>query len=100
MRRDDDRVGAHQQRVAVGRRLMNRRGGDDAIRARPVVHHHRGVPDHAQLVRNDAGQQVGGAARRKSDHDANRAIGKIGRGARGPVRPAASTSEHKQRPKA
>ena len=38
VRRDHEGVGAHQQRVSVSRRLVNGRGGDNAVRARPIFH--------------------------------------------------------------
>jgi hypothetical protein len=100
MRCDDDRVGAHQQCVAVGRRLMNRCGSDNAICARPIFNDHRGVPDHAQLVRNDPRQQIGCAAGRKSDHNMNRAVRKIGCGARRPGENGSENHERKERAKA
>ena len=48
MRRYDNRVGDFQQHVAVGRGLMNRRGGDDAIRARTIST----TTDVFQITRN------------------------------------------------
>ena len=64
--------------------LRVKRELQDAIRARTIFYDHRCVPHHAQVVRNDTRQQVGCAARRKSDHNANWPIWKIGCGARRP----------------
>jgi hypothetical protein len=74
-----DRLGgvqAHQQGVAVGRRLRDRVGADDT-RAAGTVLDHRGMAGLAELRGDHARQDVGHAAGRKRHDDADRPRGKI-----------------------
>ena len=53
----------HQQRVAVGIGTLDQIGGDGAVAAALVVHHHR-LPDHRrQRLCGHAAGQIGGATR-------------------------------------
>ena len=58
--------------VSVRRRLENRVRADVARRARPILHRHRLAELVAQLVGDDAGEQVGAAAGREGDDDLER----------------------------
>jgi hypothetical protein len=62
----------HHQRRAVGRLLGGVVGGDHAGGAGPVLHDDLRLPHLAELLADHAGQDVGAAAGRKADHDANR----------------------------
>jgi len=59
------------------------RGGDNSVRAGSVLHHHSRIPDRSQLVGDDAREQIGRAARRKSDQDFDRPVRKVGLGLSG-----------------
>ena len=63
---------AHQQRVAVGRRLGHDIGAHVAPRPGAVLHHEGLAESLAQLGRNRARQNVGGAAGRKWHDDFDR----------------------------
>jgi hypothetical protein len=69
--------GAHEQRVAVARRLRGQRCADVAARARTVVDHDGLAERLAQLQADDAGQDVGGATGRER-HDHGDRLGRIG----------------------
>ena len=61
---DGHRAGAaRHQRVAIGRRLRHHFGADDAVGARPVVHHHRLAECLAQFLSNRTRQNIRGTAR-------------------------------------
>ena len=62
------------KRVAVGRRLRDALAADAAARAGNVLDRHRHAQDFGQLLREHAAGDVGGAARREADDDADRAI--------------------------
>jgi hypothetical protein len=68
----------HQQRVAVARLLGHEVGRDDAGRARLVVDDDGDVPQHLQLLPQDARQHVGAPAGRKADDQLHRPAGQIG----------------------
>ena len=70
-----DRVrahGAHFQRVAVGRGLGDQLRADVAAGAGPVVDDDRLAPCVGELLRDGAGEDVGGAARRERHDEADR----------------------------
>ncbi len=75
-------VGAERERVAVGARLGGQLGRDVAVRAGPVVDHHRLAEPRRQRLPDHAGDHVGGAAGREADHqpDGPRRIGLRRRG--------------------
>ena len=62
----------HEQRIAVGRRLRHRGGGDEAIAAGAVLDHK--IPSQAlvHLLAEDARAGVDRPARRKGDEDPDR----------------------------
>ena len=62
----------HQDRVAVGRGLGDEVGADVAARARPVVDHDLLREALGELLRDDASDDVGAAARREGDDEADR----------------------------
>ena len=67
------RVGvAHQQGVTVSRRLGDKVGGDGAGGAGAVLDQHRVAPDLGEALRNHPRDDVGAAAWREADQDANR----------------------------
>jgi hypothetical protein len=66
------RVGGHQDGVTVRRRLRHRVGGEDGVRARPVLDHHRLSPHRGELVGELPRHDVDAAARGIGDHDAHR----------------------------
>jgi len=81
-RRDDEAAEArNHQRVAVGRRARDRFLADDAAGAGPILDHERLAQGGTELVRHDAGEQVGGAGGRERYHDLHRP-GRPGRGLR------------------
>ena len=63
------------ERVAVGRRSRGQLSGDDAGRARAVLHHHRLLERLAQADAEGAREQVGRAALRRGGVDPDRAAG-------------------------
>jgi hypothetical protein len=67
-------------RVAVGRRLGDQLGGDVAVRARPVLDDHRLAERLRQLLRQHARRDVGRAAGRDRNDEADRARRKLGEG--------------------
>ncbi|MBI2297250.1 MAG: hypothetical protein HYU76_14725 [Betaproteobacteria bacterium] len=73
---------AHQQRVAVGRRLRHQVGADVAAASPPVVHHDGLPEDFAQRGPDDAGGDVHVAARRIRHDQADGAGGVLLRGGR------------------
>ena len=75
-RRLDHGRDPQQQRVAVWRRLGHHVAADDAAGARPVLHHHGLAPGLAQLLGNDAPDDVGAAACRVGNHHAQRRTGR------------------------
>ena len=64
-----------EQRVAVGRALGDVVGADDARARRPVLHHEALPQALAQVLRQDAADDVGAAAGREGDDHAHRARG-------------------------
>ena len=68
---------AHQQRVAVGRRLGDRLGGDVAARARLVLDDHALLERRRHRHRDRTRDRVGGAARRRADQKLDRPRGVI-----------------------
>ena len=73
-------AGNHHQGVTVGRGLMHHVGGDGAARAAAVIDHHRLPPCGRELRAQDARENVGRAAGRKADNNADRLGRVIGRG--------------------
>ncbi|MNV22649.1 hypothetical protein D3C71_1136310 [compost metagenome] len=69
---------AHDQRVAVGRRLGHQIGADVAARARPVFHDHGLAERTAHLFGQHAGHGVQRAAGRVRDDEADRLGREIG----------------------
>src|SRR6266568_898056 len=76
---------AHQHRVSVGRGLGDDVGADIAARAGPVVDHDLLREALGELLRDDASDDVGAAARREGDDEADR-LGGIGVRRRGRLR--------------
>ena len=73
MRIDHDlRIGAEEQRVAVGRRLGDELHRQVAVRARAVFHHDRLPERIAEPRREEARDVVIGAARRLGNQHADR----------------------------
>ena len=72
--RDRVRAGHESQRVAVGRRVGDGRGGDVAAGARLGLHDDRLSQPLRKAVGNNAGERVGSAAGRKSVQQADRAV--------------------------
>ncbi|CPP17394.1 Uncharacterised protein [Bordetella pertussis] len=72
---------AHVERVAVGRRVGARLGADIAAGAGPVLDHHGLAPHLAEIVGNQAREEIRAAARRER-HDHRHGLG----GIRGPAR--------------
>jgi hypothetical protein len=70
--------GAEGEGVAVGRRLRRHVRADGAAGAGLVLDHDRLAEALAQLLRHDARDDVGGAARREADHQLHRTVGVIG----------------------
>ncbi len=70
---------AHFERVAVGRRLGDEFRADVAARARPIVDDDALAPGFGEVLRDLAGENVGGAARRKRHDEADR-LRRIGGG--------------------
>ena len=70
---------AHQDRVAVGRRLRDEVGADVAARAGPVVDDNALAPVLARLLRDGAADDVERSAGRKGDDELHRPV-RIGRG--------------------
>ena len=60
----DPAVGVQQQRVAVGRRLHDFEGGDVAVRAGPILDHHRPAQRFLQVMRKQPRRDIGSAAGR------------------------------------
>jgi hypothetical protein len=63
-----------EERIAVGVRLGDRRGGDDAAGAAAVADDDRCTQRGAELGADDAGHEVGGAAGRHRDHQLDGSI--------------------------
>src|SRR5262249_9684451 len=63
---------------AVGLRTRDRLGPDMLAAAGAVLDHHRLTEAHRQLLADDAGQDVGGPARRQRHDDLDRPARKIG----------------------
>src|SRR5438552_2667145 len=61
--------------MAVGRALRHDAGGDGAARTAAVLDHERSSELLAELVGDQAPDDVGGAAGREADHDAHRLRG-------------------------
>ncbi len=72
-----------QQRVAVGRRLGDEVGADDAAGTRPVFDHERLLQRFLELRRHQPGHQVGDAAGGKRGDDFDRLAGPGLRAGRG-----------------
>ena len=68
---------AEEQRVAVGRAARDELGADLARRAAAVVDDDLLRPHFAELLRDDAAHEVGGARRRERDDDADGARGEV-----------------------
>ena len=66
----------HDQRVAVARLVRHVVSSDHACGARPVLDQHRGFPHLAELLADDAREDVSAAARGKPDDDADRSARK------------------------
>ena len=73
----EDRRRGEQDGVAVGGRLFERVDPDDAVGAGPILDDNRLRPGLAQLVRNQARDEVERAARRKRNDEFDRPIGII-----------------------
>ena len=68
-------MGAEQERVAVTWLRQHIPGGDHAGRDRLVLHDHA-LPQHlAELVRHEAGRNVGRSAGAETDHQPDRLCG-------------------------
>ena len=80
-RADRQAVGGEQDGVAVGRRLGERIGREIAAGAGAVLHHHRLVELLAELVAEEPGDGIDGAAGRERHDDADGPVG-IGLGQR------------------
>ena len=63
---------AHEQRVAVGRGFGREFGADHTLRTGAVVDHYLSAQRFAELGRNHARHDVGAAAGREGDDDADR----------------------------
>ena len=72
----DVRRGIGEQRVAVGRRVDHDLRADRAAGAGAVLGHHRLAPHLLQLGRDHAADDVGRAARRERDDQADGLVGK------------------------
>ena len=68
------RHAGEEQRVAVRRGALHLLRGDVAARAGLVLDHHRLAERLGELRLHQARDQVGGAARRKADHDVHRLL--------------------------
>ena len=66
------RVAGQKEGVAVGLGARHQIAGNGAIGTGPVVHQHRLAPRGRERLRQDARHRIGGAARRKLQHDAHR----------------------------
>ncbi len=73
-------VRADQQRIAVGRRARHELGADAAAGAGAVVDHHRLSERLADLIADDAADNVGIAAGRERHDQPDRPVGKSGEG--------------------
>jgi hypothetical protein len=71
----------HHDRVAVRRRLCDQRRRNGPARAAAIVDYHRLADLLRHELLQDPRQDVGRAARRKSDHEPDGAFGVIGHGA-------------------
>ena len=67
-------VGGQQQRGAIGRGARGQLGGDGVRRAGAVLDHDVLLQRRRELVGEHAGQDVGAAAGRCADHDAQRLV--------------------------
>ena len=65
-------VGAHEQRVAVRRRARDVQRRKRAVRARTVLDHDGLLERDAEMLADDAGDRVGGAAGTERDDDGDR----------------------------
>jgi hypothetical protein len=72
----------HQHGVAVGIRLRGQLDAEISARARAIVHHERLAQAIAQMLREQAADDVVAAARRKGDDEAHRPRRPIGCGVR------------------
>ena len=71
---DRQRRQAHQQRVAVGRRLGDDVVADDGAGAGAVIDHHLLAELLGEFLRDDAADDVGAAARRRRHDQPDRAV--------------------------
>ena len=78
----EDAVVAHQQRVAVGRRMGDRIGRDIAAGAGPVLDDERHAEQLLHLLADDAGEHVARAAGRERHHQRDRPARIVGRARR------------------
>jgi len=74
-RRTRERGEREKQRVAVGRALRHVIGADDAGARRAVLDHEALPEALAQMLRQDARDQVGSTAGRERHHDAHSPCG-------------------------
>jgi hypothetical protein len=71
---DQRRVAAHQQRVAVGRRLGDAIGSDVAAGAGDILDHERRAPDFGKPVGKNASGKIRSRAGCEADHDFHRPV--------------------------
>jgi hypothetical protein len=81
--RHGERRCRHQQRVTVGRLLEDFGGTDRRAGASLVLDDERLAELDGELLRDDAPDDVRGAARTERHDDANRLVGPVGRGLAG-----------------
>jgi hypothetical protein len=67
---DERAVDRHQQRVAIGRGLGDGLGADDGVGARPVVDDDLLAQIFAHLLAHEAAEEIGGAARARTERRA------------------------------
>ena len=94
-------VGRHeQQRIAVGRRVDRRRGGDIAAGAGAVFHHELLAEMFRQPLAHDARHDIDRAACRKADQPVHRAVRIIGGGCRRDTAGKARKADHAEHSRA